>query len=278
MNAFEQVEKAIHYIEEHYLMQPSLKDIAAHVHLSEQHFQKLFTKWSGISPKKYLQWITLNKAKQLISLKNNSLFDITQDAGLSSSARLHELFINFEGISPGEYKKQGSEIQISYGFYESPFGKMILATTEKGICFLMFSESEDEAHTELVKAWPYSSLKQDQAENQSLAENLFSNSKKLNLFCKGTKFQLSVWRALLMIDPGHTESYQNVAEKIKKSKANRAVGSALAKNYIAYLIPCHRVIRKDGNIGQYRWGIDRKRSMLNYEICQNIKHYESNPS
>ena len=278
MTAFESVAKAILFIEEHYIEQPSLKKIAAQVHLSEEHFQKMFTKWSGISPKKYLQWITLNKAKQLIELKENSLYDVTLETGLSSSARLHDLFINFEGISPGDYKNHASEIEIFYAYYESPFGKMILATTKKGICFLMFSDSEEAAFNELKKAWPESKRIHDHSKNEALASEIFSGSSKINLFCKGTKFQLSVWRALIMIDSGKTESYQSIASNINNSKANRAVASAIGKNSIAYLIPCHRVIRKDGNIGQYRWGIHRKRSILNYELCQNIKNYESNPA
>lgn len=271
MSPYHTIEKAIQFIQLNYQYQPSLKEIADHVHVSEHHFQKMFKQWSGISPKKYLQWITLNKAKQLIALRNESILSTTYETGLSSTARLHDLFVTFEGLTPGEYKNAGKDIHIIYGFYESIFGKYILASTVKGICFLMFGEDEADLEFRLFQSWPLSKIEKIPEHNLELSQKLFHQNARLSLFTKGTPFQLSVWRALINIQSGETKTYQQISTEIKRENANRAVGSAVGRNEIAYLIPCHRVIRNDGLIGQYRWGIDRKRCILNYELCQRIQ-------
>lgn len=266
---YKRIERAIHYIGEHHTAQPSLEDIAEHVHMSPYHFQRLFTRWAGISPKKFLQYLTLQYAKEQIR-EDLSLSDIAHEAGLSGTSRLHDLFISMEGMTPGQYKKSGKGITIHYGFHQGPFGKFILAlTSEKRICALEFIEDEEEAVAALHLQWGESGLKYNPPYTTPVAKQLFSNGIRtpLKLLVKGTPFQLKVWEALLKIPSGTLVSYQAVSEHVNNPRGLQATGGAIGKNPIAYLIPCHRVVRKTGEINGYRWGLDRKSALIGWEAA-----------
>jgi AraC family transcriptional regulator, regulatory protein of adaptative response / methylated-DNA-[protein]-cysteine methyltransferase len=269
---------AIEYVEQHTQQQPGLKEIADHVGLSEYHFQRLFTRWAGISPKRFLQFLTVQHAKQLLSA-SHSVLDATYDSGLSSPGRLHDLFINLEAMTPGEYKRQGAGLVIRYGFHESPFGEFLLAMTERGICNLLFVY--EYTHEEIVAAmtaeWAQAELVKDTAVTTPIAARIFNNSAEpadmpLTLLVKGTNFQVSVWRALLQLEAGTAVSYGTIAKMIGNPQAVRAIGTAVGSNPIAYLIPCHRVIRQVGGFGQYRWGSTRKKAILGWESARAAQH------
>ncbi|MEM7532394.1 MAG: methylated-DNA--[protein]-cysteine S-methyltransferase [Chloroflexota bacterium] len=283
---YQRIATAIRYIEMNHQAQPSLEDIAEHLHLSPAHVQRLFRRWAGISPKRFLQYLTVEHAKQLLS-ENHSVLDATYEAGLSSPGRLHDLFVNVEAVTPGEYKSGGAGIDIAYGFHDTPFGECLLATTARGICGLLFTakgiddETPELAQTEtlqvLQKQWSAAILMQDESVTQPLIDQIFLldqkidhettniSSENIRLLLKGTNFQLQVWRALLDIPLGSVCAYGDIATHIGKPKASRAVGSAVGANAIAYLIPCHRVIRKSGMIKDYRWGSTRKKALLGWE-------------
>ncbi len=266
---YKRIERAIHYIREHHTAQPSLEDIAEHVHMSPYHFQRLFTKWAGISPKKFLQYLTLQYAKEQIR-EDLSLSEIAYEAGLSGTSRLHDLFINMEGMTPGQYKKSGKGITIHYGFHQSPFGKYILAlTSEERICALEFADNEEEAARELRKQWSESELIYNPQVTTPLADQIFSHesSSPLKLLVKGTPFQLKVWEALLKIPFGGLVSYQSVSEHVDNPRGLQATGGAIGKNPVAFLIPCHRVVRKTGEINGYRWGLNRKSALIGWEAA-----------
>ncbi len=244
------VEKAIDFLEHHQGDQPSLADIAGSVHLSEFHFQRLFSRWVGISPKRFLQYLTKENAKRLLDESKNIL-DVALDAGLSGPGRLHDLFIHCEAMTPGEYKKKGEGLDISYGFAASPFGNCMIATTGRGICTLKFVR--DRGKNELVEwletQWPNAKLILDNPAAKKMGQSVFpfdlqSEPAPLHLYVKGTNFQIKVWEALTRIPFGRTVTYQDIARFIGKPGANRAVGTAIGKNPIPFLIPCHRVIRK----------------------------------
>lgn len=268
------IEAAIHYLEQNFQEQPSLADVAAHVGLSEYHFQRLFSRWAGTSPKRFLQFLTIQHAKKLLA-DSQSVLDTAYDAGLSSPSRLHDLFVTHEAVTPGEFKQQGAGLTIQYGFHSSPFGDCLIAITERGICGLSFVEDGDRtaALATLQANWPQAKLLEDQAATRPFIEPIFglSNGSKrpsLPLYLKGTNFQIQVWQALLKIPAGTAVSYGDVAQMIGKPKAARAVGSAVSQNPIGYLIPCHRVIRQSGELGQYRWGNGRKKAILGWEAVR----------
>lgn len=266
---YTRIEHAIHYIREHQTTQPSLEDIAEHVHMSPYHFQRLFTKWAGISPKKFLQYLTLQYAKEQIR-EDLSLSEIAYEAGLSGTSRLHDLFINMEGMTPGQYKKSGKGITIHYGFHQSPFGKYVLAlTSEERICALEFADNEEETASELHKKWSESELIYNPRVTTPFADQLFSHesASPLKLLVKGTPFQLKVWEALLKIPFGELVSYQSVSEHVDNPRALQATGGAIGKNPVAFLIPCHRVVRKTGEINGYRWGLSRKSALIGWEAA-----------
>jgi AraC family transcriptional regulator of adaptative response/methylated-DNA-[protein]-cysteine methyltransferase len=266
---YKRIERAIHYIGEHCNVQPSLEDIAEHVHMSPFHFQRLFTHWAGISPKKFLQYLTLRYAKKQIR-EDLSLSEIAYEAGLSGTSRLHDLFINMEGMTPGQYKKSGKGITIHYGFHQGPFGAYILAlTSEERICALEFTDDEEGTVKALHEQWSKSKLKYDPTFTTSLAKQLFSYESKapLKLLVKGTPFQLKVWEALLKIPFGELVSYQAVSEHVNNPRGFQATGGAIGKNPVAFLIPCHRVVRKTGEINGYRWGLDRKSALIGWEAA-----------
>lgn len=259
------IEQAILYLENHYKEQPSLEELAANIGLSEYHFQRLFTRWAGVSPKRFLQFLTKENAKGLLDQSEN-LLDATHQTGLSSLGRLHELFVTTEAVTPGEYKSHGAGVNILYGIHPTPFGKCLIATTDRGICHLGFVQtSEGDAIDNLVADWKQAKMTEDYKSTAPLVEPIFDlgyRGKPLNIHLRGTNFQLKVWEALLQIPTGTATSYEGIAERIAKPKATRAVGSAIGHNPIAVLIPCHRVIRKVGEFGNYRYGASRKKALL----------------
>jgi AraC family transcriptional regulator, regulatory protein of adaptative response / methylated-DNA-[protein]-cysteine methyltransferase len=267
---YQRVEQAIHFIEEHYQRQPELREIAESVGLSEYHFQRVFTRWAGISPKRFLQFLTKENAKEL--LKRSSVLEATYSVGLSSPGRLHDLFIHTEAVTPGEYKTRGDGLTIRYGFHLTPFGEALIGLTERGICHLSFVQHGHEmALANLKMEWKQASLLEDFSATEPLIAPVFSlrhNSAPLSLFLIGTNFQLKVWEALLNIQQGKVATYEQIAAQIGHPGAQRAVGTAVGHNPIAYLIPCHRVIRKMGDIGNYRWGPARKKALLGWEAAR----------
>jgi AraC family transcriptional regulator of adaptative response/methylated-DNA-[protein]-cysteine methyltransferase len=258
------IEQAITYLESHYKDQPSLEELAANIGLSEFHFQRLFTRWAGVSPKRFLQFLTKEGAKDLLNRSEN-LLDTTHQVGLSSLGRLHDLFVTTEAVSPGEYKSRGEGMTIRYGLHASPFGKCLVAVTERGICHLGFvQKSEGDAIDNLVADWKNARMIEDHRSTASLIEQIFdiNTHGKLTLHLRGSNFQLKVWEALLSIPPGTVTTYKGLAERIGQPTASRAVGTAVGHNPIAILIPCHRVIRKVGEFGNYRYGTPRKMALL----------------
>ena len=264
------IEQAILYLENHYKDQPGLEEIAANIGLSEYHFQRLFTRWAGVSPKRFLQFLTKEGAKELLNRSEN-LLDTTHQVGLSSLGRLHDLFVTTEAVSPGEYKSRGEGVTIRYGLHASPFGKCLVAVTERGICHLGFVQretSEGDAIDTLVAEWKNAQMIEDHKSTAPLIEPIFdANARgKLNLHLRGTNFQLKVWEALLNIPAGTVTTYEGLAERIGQPTASRAVGNAVGHNPIAVLIPCHRVINKVGRFGNYRYGAPRKMALLAKEF------------
>jgi AraC family transcriptional regulator of adaptative response/methylated-DNA-[protein]-cysteine methyltransferase len=276
---YRRIAQAIAFMRQHHLSQPNLATVAQHIGLSEHHFQRLFTHWAGISPKRFLQYLTIEYAKSKI-IQTKSLLDLTLDVGLSSPGRLHDLFVNVEAMSPGEFKAGGAGLQITYGIHDTPFGASLLATTPRGICNLHFLGTSDQqvAEQSLRQRWQQAELIYAPQTTQPLHDLIFNPEaisvdlaavsephKPLTLLVKGTNFQIQVWRALLSVPFGGITTYQAIAELIGRPTAARAVGSAVGRNAIAYLIPCHRVIRESGELGGYYWGLERKTAMLGWE-------------
>jgi AraC family transcriptional regulator of adaptative response/methylated-DNA-[protein]-cysteine methyltransferase len=270
---YQRIEKAILYLEKNFQNQPSLEAVARHVHLSEFHFQRLFKRWAGISPKKFLQFLTVEYAKSLLSGAQN-LLDVTYESGLSSSGRLHDLFVNTEAVTPGEYKNRGEGLIIQYGFHPTPFGDCIVAATDKGVCGLSFVEKSQRraAVEKLRRNWQAARLVESESSTRQYVAAIFSRrrnaSQSLPVFLKGTNFQIKVWEALLRIPEAKIVSYEEIARAVNMPRATRAVANAVAKNPIAYLIPCHRVIRKTGVFGKYQWGASRKKALLAWEASK----------
>jgi len=268
---YRKVAQAIDFIAANFKDQPSLAQIAEHVNLSAFHFQRLFSDWVGVSPKKFIQYTSVEYAKQLLKEQQLNVSDTAYHVGLSGSSRLHDLFINIEGMTPGEYKNGGLSLQINYQFVDSAFGSILIASTAKGICYLMFNDDQEAALMQLKQSFEQATFQQASDEHQRLALTIFQqpesavNSEPLKLHLKGSDFQLKVWQALLTIPLGQLSTYGDVAEKIDKPKAARAVGSAIGANPIAFLIPCHRVIQATGNLGGYRWGGTRKSVIIGWE-------------
>ncbi|MFK8067819.1 MAG: methylated-DNA--[protein]-cysteine S-methyltransferase [Gammaproteobacteria bacterium] len=267
---YERVATAIEYISEHVKDQPSLDQIAEQINLSPQHFQRLFSRWAGVSPKRFLQALTVEHAKK--RLEDSTLLEKTHDLGLSSTARLHDHFVTLEAMTPGEFKSKGQGLQINYGVHDSQFGEVFLATTQRGICHLIFPDQKqrqadiDQALVEIKQKFIFSDLVQDQKTTKEMVEKIFSTQReKLSLITVGTNFQINVWKALLKIPSGQLSTYGAIAKQLENPKASRAVGSAVGANPISYIIPCHRVIASTGIIGHYRWGKTRKKAMLVWE-------------
>jgi AraC family transcriptional regulator of adaptative response/methylated-DNA-[protein]-cysteine methyltransferase len=265
------IEQAIQFIEINVQRQPELEEIASAIGLSEYHFQRLFTNWTGVSPKRFMQFLTKEHAKQLLNQSEN-LLETTHKVGLSSLGRLHDLFVNTEAVTPGEYKSGGAGLIIRYGIHPSPFGKVLIATTERGICNLSFVDvSEGKAIDNLVADWQQAEMTEDYKSTAPLVTRIFSDLEidtPLKLHLRGTNFQIKVWEALLNIPSGALTTYEQIARQVGNPKAVRAVGTAVGHNPIAYLIPCHRVIRKSGEFGNYLYGSARKKMILAREFSE----------
>lgn len=265
------IQEAIQYLEQNFKRQPELDEVAEKVHLSPFHFQRIFTEWAGVSPKRFLQFLTIDYLKAKLHHSRN-LVEAAESAGLSSQSRVYDLFTTLEGVTPQEYKLHGSGIRIEYGFHETPFGLCLIGITDRGVCWLTFpsDENRDLEIASMKEHW-YNALVYPNHESTVVyAEKIFNppvgkSTGELKVFAKGTNFQLKVWEALLKIPVGAVTTYQGIAEIIEQPKAIQAVGSAVGANHIAYLIPCHRVIRKNGILGEYRWSSARKKSIIGWE-------------
>lgn len=270
---YQRIEQAIQYLEKNFRHQPELDEVAEKVHLSPFHFQRIFTEWAGISPKRFLQFLTVGFLKSKLDETKN-LIGAAEAVGLSSQSRVYDLFTTLEAVTPQEYKLHGAGIRIEYGFHNTPFGEVLVGVTDRGICWLSFITTDEDPKFELDKMkehWHNSVFHQNQELTSGFVGPVFGErklDKKLHVFVKGTNFQVKVWEALLRVPLGGVTSYQNVATKIQNPKAMQAVGSAIGSNHIAYLIPCHRVIRKDGILGEYRWSSTRKKSIIGWEMAR----------
>lgn len=270
---YQQIARAIDYLYEHFRMQPSLEEVAAQVNMSAFHFQRMFTEWAGISPKRFLQFLTTDYLKHRITGFDN-LLDAADAAGLSSQSRVYDLFVNLEAVTPQEYKEKGSGILIEYGFHNTPFGECIIGVTGRGICHLSFLQegNRSTAVEELEGAWEKAQVRENSRNTELMASAIFHRKpgthEKLSVLVKGTNFQVKVWNALLEVPYGAVSTYQSLAKHIEQPNALQAVGSAVGANPIAYLIPCHRIIKKNLIIGEYHWGTERKKAMLGWEMAK----------
>lgn len=264
MNDYERVAEVIRYLDAHQPEQPSLERLAAKAGLSAAHFHRLFSRWAGVTPKDFLQCLTLENARERLQ-RGQSVFDAALDAGLSSAGRLHDLCVTLEAATPGEMKAGGAGWTIDAGFAVTPFGLCCIGSGPRGVCFLEFVE--DKNRTVLTAAWPKAEIRWHDKMVEEIAARVFQTGQKTDLkaLVRGTPFQLRVWRALVRIPAGTMVSYGQLAEAVGNPGAARAVGTAVGANPLAYLIPCHRVIRETGVVGQYRWGHERKRVILGWE-------------
>jgi len=273
---FARIARAIEFLQGEAIRQPDLSAAARHVHMSEFHFQRLFTRWAGVSPKRFLQYLTVEAAKARLD-RSRSVVDVAAEVGLSGPSRLHDLFVTIEAMSPGEFRAAGAELTLRYGVHASPFGACLIAATERGVCALHFLEPGEDAAAVLRREWPLARLERNPATTANLAARIFApfgeKRAPVSLLLKGTNFQLQVWRALLAVPPGRLTTYSGIAECIGHPRAQRAVGNAVAANPLAWLIPCHRVIRDSGRFGRYRWGIARKAAMLGWEAARADRIY-----
>lgn len=269
---YERIAQAIDYIQQNFQQQPQLDDVAAYVHLSPAHFQRLFTEWVGTSPKKFLQYISIEYAKKILKQDTTSILDATFETGLSSTSRLHDLFIQIEGMTPAEYKNGGQNLTIHYHFAETLFGQVLIASTDKGICALTFVDRASEALAQLKAQFPQAAFNEQTDYFQQNALALFQKDQdqfaEIKLHLKGTPFQLKVWQSLLKIPMGQLSTYGELAHAIDHPKAARAVGTAIGRNPVAFLIPCHRVIQSTGVFGGYEWGTTRKTALIGWEGVQ----------
>jgi len=269
---YSRIAEAIGYINENFKTQPGLEEVAEKIHVSPFHFQRLFTEWAGVSPKKFLQYITVEHAKKLLKENQATLFDTAFETGLSGTGRLHDLFINIEGMSPGEYKNGGENLTINYSFAETPFGNILVASTPRGICHMSFADNETLALRSMQEMFPNASYRQmvDLAQQNVLYvfTHDWTRLNQIKLHLKGTEFQLKVWETLLKIPMGQLATYGNIAKQIQRPTASRAVGTAIGDNPVAFLITCHRVIQSSGVFGQYHWGSIRKTAIIGWEAAR----------
>ncbi len=268
---YQRIADAIDYLRQNFSSQPELAEVAEQVHVSPYHFQRMFTEWAGTSPKKFLQYISIQHAKKMLKEEQASLFDTAMETGLSGASRLHDLFVNIEGMTPGEYKNGGANLSINYSFAESPFGNVLVASTAKGICHIAFADDSAKALKKLQSDFPNAKYQQVLDLMQQNALYIFTHDwsklHQIKLHLKGTDFQLKVWEMLLKIPMGKLTTYGNIAQYIQRPKAARAVGTAIGDNPVAFLIPCHRVIQSSGLLGGYHWGTTRKTAMIGWEAA-----------
>lgn len=275
MSDYSRVERAMTFMAAQVARQPSLEEVAAHVHLSPFHFQRIFCRWAGTTPKRFLQALTVERSKRLLR-DSHSLMDVSHQLGLSGSSRLHDHFVTLEAVTPGDFKNAGQDISINYGIHDSPLGTLFVAVTQRGVCrveFLNYSAPE-EVLAQLHKDWPRAKVVRDEQSTQSVIDVLFSDQTDwqrgpFSLHVVGTNFQVAVWRALLRIPPGNLASYSHIARALGYPKASRAVGNAVGANPIALVIPCHRVIQQSGALGGYRWGQAKKQMV---QVWEQVHH------
>ena len=271
---YQRVAAAIEYLQAHYRDQPSLEVLAHAAGLSPSHFQRLFSEWAGVSPKKFAQFLSVEHAKQVLAQDGVSVLDAAYETGLSGAGRLHDLFVTIEGMTPGEFRLGGESLTISYCFDDTPFGLIIAAATSKGLCHLAFSNSQDEAIAALMERFPNAIYRQAQSIHTQAGLAFFHRDwtqlSKVKLHLKGTPFQLKVWESLLRIPEGQLTTYGALARRIGQLTASRAVGTAIGNNPVAVLIPCHRVIQSSGHFGGYRWGTTRKSALIGKEAASLI--------
>jgi AraC family transcriptional regulator of adaptative response/methylated-DNA-[protein]-cysteine methyltransferase len=274
-HTYQQIARAIEHLTANFREQPSLNELADKANLSEFHFQRLFTEWAGVSPKKFSQYLTLEHAKNKLR-SGSPLIDVAHESGLSGTGRLHDLFVTIEGVTPGQFRQAGSGLVLSYGLFDSPFGRYVLGAINGKIALLHFLNDADEPEMILKIAWPEATLRNEPNVVEPLADQIFpmigqvnhQPTKSLPVLLRGSAFQLKVWEALLKIPEGQLASYDQIANAIGQPTASRAVGTAIGSNPVGYLIPCHRVIKKTGLFGGYRWGSDRKQAMLGWEAAR----------
>ncbi len=270
MNDYKRIEKAIIFIEGHFTEQPSLQEIADHVGVSLYHFQRIFKQWAGITPKRFIQHLTAQYGGSELR-KSKSVLEASLDCGLSSTSRLHELIVNVYAMTPDEYRRHGATLEIEYGWHSTPFGECLLAKTHKGVCWISFHDSNEHLD-ELKREWRAARFVEKPTATEKIVNFIFDSSKRenktLQVHVKGTNLQIKVWEALLKIPPARLVSYSQLAHDVNRPKAVRAVASAVGRNEISFVIPCHRVIRQTGAIGGYRWGIERKKVMQAWESAQ----------
>ncbi|MEO1695160.1 MAG: bifunctional helix-turn-helix domain-containing protein/methylated-DNA--[protein]-cysteine S-methyltransferase [Pseudomonadota bacterium] len=268
------VRTAIRFLTEHWADHPELEALAAHLGLSVAHTQKLFKRWCGLSPKEFVQAITIDRARQLLA-QSASLLDAAHEVGLSGSGRLHDLFVDHEAMTPGDFKRRGAGLELTYGFHASPFGPAMVTATERGVAGVAFvNEDVGQDRTDVIadmqRRWPEAVLIERPEATARLAQQMFdpaqwSRAQPIRLVLIGTDFEVRVWETLLTIPMGHAVSYADIARRIGKPTASRAVGSAVGRNPISFVVPCHRVMRSDGSLGGYHWGLTRKRAMIGWE-------------
>lgn len=270
---YNRIERAIHFIEENFQYQPRLKEIADHVALSEFHFNRLFSKWAGTSPQRFMRFLTKEFAKEKLAQSDN-LLDATFESGLSSTSRLHDLFVSYEAMTPAEFKAKGEGLTIYYGIHETPFGECLIALTGRGITDLRFLENENKEQIieQLKEDFSKAEISSDNNLTQPFIDQIFYETENtdtpITLLLRGTNFQIKVWEALLRIPFGQMVSYDAIAQAIGKPGASRAVGTAIGSNRLGYIIPCHRVLQKVGGIGGYRWGTIRKKAIIGWEMAR----------
>ncbi len=273
MSDYDRIARAISFITRHASSQPSLEEIAAHVGLSPFHFQRMFGRWAGVTPKRFLQALTVERAKHLLE-ESRPLLEVSDSVGLSSGSRLHDHFVQLEAATPGDFKLQGAGLTVEYGVHDTPFGKVLIAVTARGICGLEFLDGEDASAglARLRGKWPRAVMRENSARTAAVAGAMFSRNgtpdRPLSLYVAGTNFQINVWRALLRIPPGKAASYSEVAAAAGRPGAARAAGRAVGDNPVPFLIPCHRVIRQSGELGGYRWGEIRKHALHAWEAAR----------
>ena len=269
---YNRIAEAISYFRANFKTQPKLEDVAEHVHLSPFHFQRMFKEWAGVTPKQFLQYLSIEHAKNILKTSGSNLFDTAFETGLSGTGRLYDLFIKVEGMTPGEYKNGGAALRINYSFADTPFGKVIVASTHKGICHMAFiDDGEEKALQQLKLNYPNAVYNQLVDRIQQNALFIFTQDwrrlDEIKLHLKGTDFQIKVWETLLKVPPGGLTTYATLAQQAGSAKASRAVGTAVGNNPVAFLIPCHRVIKSTGEIGQYHWGATRKNAIIGWEAA-----------
>ncbi len=263
------IARAINHIDAHASQQPTLAQVAASVGLSEAHFQRVFRQWVGVSPKKYLQYLTVDHARTLLATRH-TLLDTAHGTGLSGPSRLHDLFIQWEAMTPGEYARKGAGLRIAYGWFDSPFGDLLAMATDRGICGLGFASDlgRDATKADLFARWPKAEFVHDPDSIRPWVNAALTGTGEARVLLSGSPLQIKVWEALLAIPDGYVSTYSDIAARIDNPKAVRAVGTAVGRNPVSWLIPCHRALRKSGALGGYHWGLPVKRALLAREAAR----------